>query len=207
MADLSASVDALAARIAEVVSAKADDSAVVHDTGTETIGGAKTFSVAPQVPVGALLANPVRRDDARLTDARTPTAHNHAAADITSGTISTNRLPPTLRGTVSTTTIDTAQLEINVETYWVYLCLDVDMGHNSGLAIPTGTPANHHSIMVAAYANGGSRDFVFSSSFRLSTGIPSRTLTVPSGQVLLAAVEYSTLISAWTIVAATVSSS
>jgi hypothetical protein len=61
--------------VVDAMAGKADDSAVVHLSGTETIGGAKTFSVAPQVPVGALLANPVRRDDARLTDARTPTAH------------------------------------------------------------------------------------------------------------------------------------
>lgn len=53
----------------------AADSAVVHLTGTETINGAKTFGAAPAVPVGNLLTHPVRRDDARLTDARTPLAH------------------------------------------------------------------------------------------------------------------------------------
>jgi lysophospholipase L1-like esterase len=65
------------------VALKADDTAVVHLAGTETITGAKTFNVPPQVPVGNLLANPVRRDDARLTDARTPTAH--AASHATGG--------------------------------------------------------------------------------------------------------------------------
>lgn len=35
------------------LASKADDSAAVHKTGTETISGAKTFSVAPSVPSGA----------------------------------------------------------------------------------------------------------------------------------------------------------
>jgi hypothetical protein len=93
-------VTALATRVALECSAiwtalagKADDSAVVHTTGTETINGAKTFGTAPNVPVGSLLTHPVRRDDARLTDARTPTSHNHAGADINSGTVAYARLP------------------------------------------------------------------------------------------------------------------
>lgn len=80
-------VSALATRIAQefnsvraALAGKADDSAVVHTTGTENIGGAKTFTTAPSVPVGNLLAHPVRRDDARLTDARTPTAHKSTHA-------------------------------------------------------------------------------------------------------------------------------
>jgi len=64
--------------------AKAADSAVVHNTGAETINGAKTFGTAPAVPVGNLVTHPVRRDDARLTDARTPLAH--AASHVPGGT-------------------------------------------------------------------------------------------------------------------------
>lgn len=37
-------------------------------------------------------AAPVLEGDSRLTDARTPTAHNHAASEITSGTLGTARL-------------------------------------------------------------------------------------------------------------------
>lgn len=82
---------------------KANDSAVVHLTGNETIAGQKTidsgsgnqwiFNQPPQVAVGSLATHAVRRDDSRLTDARTPTAHVHAGGDITSGTIAAARLP------------------------------------------------------------------------------------------------------------------
>lgn len=96
---------------------KAADASVVHRAGAETVDGAKTFTVAPQVPVGHLLAHPVRRDDARLADARAPTAHadthavggvdpvaaadigaaetvhTHTAADVTDGVFALARLP------------------------------------------------------------------------------------------------------------------
>lgn len=35
----------------------------------------------------------VRADDSRLSDARTPTAHNHAASEVTSGTLDIARIP------------------------------------------------------------------------------------------------------------------
>lgn len=79
-------VAALATRIGQELKAlrlvKADDAAVVHNTGAETISGVKTFGSPPLVPVGTLLSNPVRRDDARLSDARAPTVH---AASHSSG--------------------------------------------------------------------------------------------------------------------------
>lgn len=52
----------------------AADTAVVHNTGTETINGTKIFGTPPQVPVGSLLTHPVRRDDDRLSDDRAPRA-------------------------------------------------------------------------------------------------------------------------------------
>lgn len=100
---LASQVSALATRIGQEIKAvrlaKADDVSVVHLSGAETVGGVKTFSSAPVVPEGANSGNPVRRDDTRLTDARTPTAHAHAGADITSGTVSFDRLPVGTSGT------------------------------------------------------------------------------------------------------------
>ena len=85
---LSSAVTALADRIADEfntlrgtdLAAKAADSAVVHNTGTETIAGAKTFSTPPIVPIPSLNQHPVRNDDGRLTNARTPTAHKTSHA-------------------------------------------------------------------------------------------------------------------------------
>jgi hypothetical protein len=99
------------------LAAKAADSAVVHNTGTETVAGIKTFSSAPVVPTPGAAGNPVRHDDARLSDGRTPTghhashntggsdaiapadigaaasSHNHAGSEITSGTVNIARIP------------------------------------------------------------------------------------------------------------------
>jgi hypothetical protein len=55
--------------------AAADDALVVHKAGVESITGVKTFTAAPLVPVPAAAGNPVRDDDPRNTNARTPTAH------------------------------------------------------------------------------------------------------------------------------------
>jgi hypothetical protein len=99
------------------LAAKATDSAVVHLAGAETVSGVKTFSAAPSVPAPSAAGNPIRHDDSRLSNARTPTAHKtthatggtdalapadigaaasvhaHAGADITSGTVAYARLP------------------------------------------------------------------------------------------------------------------
>jgi uncharacterized Zn ribbon protein len=66
------------------LAAKAADTAVVHNTGAETVAGVKTFSSAPVVPSPGAAGNPVRNDDSRLSDARTPTTHTHAESDVTS---------------------------------------------------------------------------------------------------------------------------
>lgn len=69
----------------------ATDSSTVHRTGDETVSGVKTipagsgnswvFNQPPQVAVGTQTYHPVRRDDSRLSDSRTPTAHasSHAS--------------------------------------------------------------------------------------------------------------------------------
>lgn len=96
------------------LAAKATDSAVVHNTGPETVGGVKTFSAAPVVPVPGAAGNPVRHDDSRLSDARTPVTHSHAEADVTSlvadlaakATKLTPVAPITASGTVAANTVE-----------------------------------------------------------------------------------------------------
>lgn len=94
---LTEQITALATRVGQEIksvrAAKADDTAVVHTTGAETISGVKTFGSAPVVPTGSATGNPVRRDDARLTDDRNPTPHSHSASDVSSGTLALARLP------------------------------------------------------------------------------------------------------------------
>lgn len=76
---------------------------------TGRIGGSDGTYVIPinRLPVAPSgNANPtqlVRADDARLSDARTPTAHQHDAADVTSGTLALARLPVAASGTSSAT--------------------------------------------------------------------------------------------------------
>lgn len=108
------------------LAAKAADSAVVHNTGAETVAGVKTFSSSPVVPTpttstqaanksyvdgvagaGAPDASPSTKGIVQLTGdlggsataptvpglaGKADTSHTHAAADITSGTISSARL-------------------------------------------------------------------------------------------------------------------
>lgn len=63
----------------------AADAAAVRTAAA--LGGAATLNVG--TTAGTVAAG----DDARLSDARTPTAHVHAASDITSGTLDAARLP------------------------------------------------------------------------------------------------------------------
>lgn len=68
-------------------------------------------------------------------------------------------------------------------------------------------PVDRAVIRFAVLASGGDRDVTFANTYLLSTGLSSRTFTVPSGQVLLAAAEYSELAGAWILTAATISES
>ena len=49
-------------------------------------------------------------NDSRLSDARTPTAHNHAAGDITSGTLDDARIPSLAASKITSGTFDVARI-------------------------------------------------------------------------------------------------
>ena len=54
-------------------------------------------------------------NDSRLSDARTPTAHNHSASEITSGTLNADRIPGLDASKITTGTIDAARLPSYVD--------------------------------------------------------------------------------------------
>lgn len=55
--DLTTSVQTSLDNADTAISTKANDSAVVHNTGTEIIAGAKTFNTTPALPLGSALAS------------------------------------------------------------------------------------------------------------------------------------------------------
>ena len=74
------------------------------DVGADADGAAQavadSLGGAAVLDVGTTTGTVAAGDDARLSDARTPTSHNHAASEVTSGTLDIARIPT---GTTSTT--------------------------------------------------------------------------------------------------------
>lgn len=220
--DGKASASALATLVGRVdghdtaISGKANDSEVVHKTGNESISGNKsipsgstwTFDTAPLVAVGTNLANPVRRDDSRLTDSRSPLPHAHSASDITSGTLDAARLPKlnfvqnavTLTGgqtfTPSADAVTAPQLhKVTMTTATTA----------NNIAVPSGTPQNGQVIKYHLLASGGIRNVAFNASYRVSNAVTSRSIQIPSGQMLIAITEYSDFLGAWVLTATSTS--
>lgn len=204
---------------------KADDSAVLHLAGNETKTGTLTFGSPPQVPVGTMVYHPVRRDDARLTDSRTPTAHVHPAGDITSGTFDVARLPV---GTSSTTVAagnDARFTDARTPTAHTHTGQQIMVASRtiayadlaslvplSGVALdvaattltgnPTITPAagtDGQIIRLRMLASGAQRTPAVGTSVRLGTGIADRSMPIPSGQVGVFALEYLSVLGAWVL--------
>ena len=74
------------------------------DVGADADGAAQavadTLGTAATLDVGTTAGTVAAGDDSRLSDARTPVSHNHAASEVTSGTLDIARIPT---GTTSTT--------------------------------------------------------------------------------------------------------
>lgn len=82
---------------------------------------------------GTTATTVVQATDARLSDARTPTAHNHSGADITSGTVG-----PTVGGTGKTTFTQHALLKGGASNAFDEIAPDTD---GKVLKMVSGTPA------------------------------------------------------------------
>ncbi|MFE9286723.1 chitosanase [Streptomyces olivaceus] len=73
------------------------------------------------------------------------------------------------------------------------------------IALPGGMAQDRQVHQVRAYAAGGQqRTAAFDVGYLLTSAIPSRSITVPAGQLLLAEAEYSTLVSSWILVSTAV---
>lgn len=78
-------------------------------------------------------------------------------------------------------------------------------GDITSLAVPTTSAVDRQVIRIAVLGSGATRAVTFAAAIRTSTGLTRGPFSIASGQVLLAAVEYSALISAWVLTAATIS--
>lgn len=127
-------------------------------------------------------------------------SHNHAASAINSGQFSTNRMPH-VSSTVRAATGATGVIAIDAAV--VGNNLDYTATGDITLGVPTGG-SNRQVLRIQVLASVAARNVTFDPNYRISTGIASRTFSVPAGEALLAAVEYSTLLADWVITAATV---
>lgn len=130
-------------------------------------------------------------------------SHTHAASDINSGQFSTDRMPQ-VSSTVRAVTGATGA--ITPDATVVGNNLDYTASGNVTFNPPTGG-ANRQVLRIAVLASGADRTVTFAAGIRIGSGITRGPLTVTSGQVLLAALEYSTLINAWVLTATTISAS
>jgi hypothetical protein len=185
------------------------------------------------VSYGTTAGTAAQGNDSRLSDARTPTAHTHAAADVNSGTLAIARIPT---GTTSSTvalgdhthaasaiasgTLDAARLPavlspVRTVTYSATPTIDPTVsgtnvsitatGDITTLAVSTTGAVNRQGLEIAVLGSGGARSVTFASAIRTSTGVSRGPHSIASGEVGIFLVRYYSLVSAWVLVAATVS--
>lgn len=80
-------------------------------------------------------------------------------------------------------------------------------GDITAYAVSTVGAQDGQVLQLVTLASGGSRNVTFAAALRTTTGVARGPYTVTSGQLLRAAVEFSTLTNAWALLAATVTAS
>ena len=108
-----------------------------------TVKGIAKLSTAPASPTDPIA---VGDNDSRMTNARTPTAHTHGAADIDSGTLGIARLPVADSGESNTTEVvraDDARLSnARTPTAHTHGAADIDSGTVATARLGSGTADN-----------------------------------------------------------------
>lgn len=138
-------------------------------------------------------------------------AHTHALSDIAiTGTPDgtkflrddgTWQVPSTLALTRTVTYSATPNIDPTVPGNRINITAT---GAITSLAVSGIGALDGQVLQLIILASAADRAVTFASSLRTTTGISRGPHTVPSGQILRAAVEYSTLTSAWAILAVTV---
>jgi hypothetical protein len=85
--------DAAAIALGSNLSISSGTLQVALPTAGTGITGSSTFEVDFAADGTSSSSKAVRADDSRLSDARTPTAHNHSASEVNSGTLDIARIP------------------------------------------------------------------------------------------------------------------
>lgn len=204
-------LDTLEGRVDGHDTSKANDDEVVHLTGDETITGIKTipagtantwvFNGPIQVAEGTQLYHAARRGD---LEGFADVDHTHDAEDVSAGTLDAARLPRLLWGTSVNTTTQVGSYNLDLSSIDYPVRIKFIQNHDAGLIAPTGG-VDGQVVKVNAYANGDDRVFLFGSAIKLSSGLTSLEFNIPAGEVLIAAIEYSSDVAAWVLTAATVS--
>jgi hypothetical protein len=140
--------------------------------------GVLNINTAINVPVPTSAANAVRHDDTRLSDARTPTTHVHAATDVTSAQFSNARMPQVLTGVRVVNPVANV-IDINADT--VGNQIDSTLTADATLNVPT-NGATGQVIQGTVLASGAARVLTFNASFARFSGI-GPTLNISSAKI------------------------
>ena len=161
----------------------------VHLSGTETITGTKTFSTSPILPIPTVNQNPVRNDDSRLTNARTPTAHasSHATAggdpiapaSIGAATSGHTHTPPAPYNFTYAATY--APDWANGEHHWCALTGDITIQE------PTNVPSGK-VLRLSLTASTAPRTVTIDSTIQRIVGINS-AIVIETGKLVVLAIE------------------
>jgi hypothetical protein len=152
-----------------------------------------------QVGVPTASDHAVRNNDSRLSDARTPTTHVHAATDVTSAQLSSSRMPQVLNDTRSLTG-QTGTVATDASLLGNFR--DITATGNITLSVPT-NPTNHQVLHYTVLASGATRTVTLNASIINGSGV-TFPLSIPSTKCGRFSMEYFGLLSAWVVTAAEV---
>lgn len=175
------------------------DKSITITAGTGLVGGGDLTAprtISPDFGSGA--GKVAQGNDPRFTDARTPTAHTHDAADINGGTLGIARIPTGTSGTTVCLGNDSRLSDARTPTAHVHDAADINSGTLAIGRIPVGTSsttvaAGNDSRIVNAVQAGNAaltdarRSLGPTVESTASSGTPTPAITSASHQYNLTA--------------------